>query len=172
MRLFGKTAIAIGMTSALALGTVTASQAHVRPWVAGAAGFAVGAAVGSAAANASYYGPNYYYGGYYGPDYAYGAYAYEPAYAYQSTYAYEPAYYSYQANYGYRNRWSPYNPTYANTGDPNYGVAVGYDSYAYAPGYRAYGSAGTVPAHYDPGYGYNSNTLSPWQERRLEGTDY
>jgi hypothetical protein len=147
MRLLGKTAIAIGLTGAMALGSVTASQARVRPWVAGAAGFAVGAAIGSAAANASYYGPNYSYGGYYGPDYDY-----RPHYGY-----------AYQPSYAYRNRYSSYNPTFADTSDPN---SAGYNSYAYAPGYGSYA--------YDPGYSYsyNSNALSPWHERKLEGHDY
>lgn len=30
----------------------------------------------------------------------------------------------------------------------------------------------SVPRHYDPGYGYNSNTLAPWQDRKYQGIDY
>lgn len=70
-------------------------------------------------------------------------------------------------------------------------VRAAYDRYAYTPGYAGYGayaaapahryrgyrsgydpSIQSVPPHYDPGYGYNSNTISPWQEHRLEGHDY
>jgi len=146
MRALQKSAIVLGMAGAMALGSMTASDARVRPWVAGAAGFAVGAAVGAAAANAAYYN------GYYGP-----AYAYEPSYAYEPAYAYEPTYV--QSTY----------------------VQPGYDAYAYAPRYhrrgyyRGYGydaSTQSWPPHYDPGAGYNSNTLAPWQDQKLQGTDY
>lgn len=118
MKLFGKSALVMGVAGVLALASMSASQARVRPWVAGAAGFAAGAAVGAAAnANAAYYGSGYYD---------------EPAYAY--------------------------------TGDPAYAY-----SYGYAPGYAA-PSYGYYP--YDSSYGYNTNTTSPWQERKLEGRDY
>jgi hypothetical protein len=134
MKAFVKPAIVLGLAGAMALGSMTASQArsgHHRAWVAGAAGFAAGAAIGAAAANS-----NYYYG----------------------------------SRYGYYG-----GPAYAYTGDPAY---AGYDAYAYAPGYRGgygYGydaSTQSAPAHYDPGYGYNSNTLAPWQDRKLQGSDY
>jgi hypothetical protein len=107
MRLLGKTTIVLGMAGALALGSITASQARVRPWVAGAAGFAAGAAVGAAAANANagYYGPGYYANA---PTYAYTG---DPAYEYNS-YAYAPGYRGY--GYGYDSSYS-YN---TNTTSP------------------------------------------------------
>lgn len=140
-------ALVLGIAGVLALGSITASQARVRPyvwggsgfrpWVAGAAGFTAGAAIGAAAANAAAYGAD--------------------------------------ASYG------SYDPAYADTSDPNSVHSFGYNSYAYAPGYRTdrggygYGydaSTQSVPRHYDPGYGYNSNTLAPWQDRKLQGSDY
>ena len=68
MRLLGKTALMVGLAGAMALGTMTASEArggrNAAAIGAGVAGFAVGAAVGSAAAANSYgyYGgsPGYY----------------------------------------------------------------------------------------------------------------
>src|SRR5437764_6976083 len=84
MRLLGKTAIVLGMAGAMALGSMTASEARWRAGPAAAAGFVAGAAIGAAATN-SYYGPGY---GYYGYD----SYAYEPAYSGYDSYAYEPAY--------------------------------------------------------------------------------
>ena len=89
MRLLGKTLIVLGMTGAMAIGSMTASEARWRAGPAAAAGFVAGAAIGAAAANAN---AGYYYGSGYG--YGYDSYAYEPAYvapAYDS-YAYEPAY--------------------------------------------------------------------------------
>jgi hypothetical protein len=104
MRLLGKTTIVLGVIGAVALGSMTASEARHRGWVAGAAGFAAGAAVGAAAANANaaYYGPGYY--------------ADSPSYAYTG----DPAYaYSYGSGYGY----AP---------GPSYGYGYGYDSsYSY-----------------------------------------
>lgn len=128
MNTFAKSALVLGAVGALALGSVTSSEARSGRWVAGAAGFAVGAAVGAAAANAAY-------GGYYGPGY----YAYGPAY---DAYAYEPAY------------------TYAPV--PAYGYYYG----------RPDLSTQSWPRHYDPGLGYNSNTLAPWQDRKMQGRDY
>jgi hypothetical protein len=87
MRLLGKTAIVLGMAGAMALGSMTASEARNgrnAAIAAGAGGFVAGAAIGAAAANANA-------GYYYGSGYGYDSYAYEPAYAYDS-YAYEPAY--------------------------------------------------------------------------------
>jgi len=128
MNTFAKSALVLGTVSALALGSMTASEARSGRWAAGAAGFAVGAAVGAAAANSAYYNSGYYDGGY----------AYAPGY---DAYAYEPAY-----------------------------------TYAPAPAYGYYGrpdlSTQSVPHHYDPGAGYNSNTLAPWQDRKLQGRDY
>ena len=82
-----KSAAIVGVAGVLTLGSMTASEARNRAWVAGAAGFAVGAAIGAAAANAAYYNAGYYNGGYYayepayaGPAYAYDSYAYSPTY--------------------------------------------------------------------------------------------
>ena len=65
-----------GMAAALSLAALTPSQAR-DAWVAGAAGFAVGAAVGAAAANNAYYYDRSYA---YAPGYAYDSYAYAPGY--------------------------------------------------------------------------------------------
>jgi hypothetical protein len=138
MNSFAKSALVLGAVGALALGSVTSSEARGGRFVAGAAGFAVGAAVGAAAANAAY-------GGYYGPGYAY-----DPGY---DAYAYSPGY--------------AYTPVYD---------APAYDAYAYAPGYRHYRrghiETRSTPHHYDPGAGYNSNTLAPWQDWKYQGNDY
>lgn len=146
MNSFAKSALVLGAVGALALGSVTTSEARGGRWVAGAAGFAVGAAVGAAAANAAYGG---YYG--YGPDYAY-----------------DPGYDAYG-----------YAPGYAYAGYDSYGYAPGYAAYGYAPGYpyrRYYRGrhieTQSVPHHYDPGGGYNSNTIAPWQDWKLQGKDY
>jgi hypothetical protein len=140
MNTFAKSALVLGTVGALALGSMSASEARSGRFVAGAAGFAVGAAVGAAAANSAYYNGGYYGAGYYEP--GYDSYAYAPGY---SGYGYEPA----------------------------------YDAYAYAPGYhRGYYRGGrhietrSVPHHYDPGAGYNSNTLAPWQDWKYQGHDY
>lgn len=107
------------------------------------AGLAGGLAMAAiGAANAEYYGP-------YGYSYGYGAYAYAPGYG---AYAYAPGYGAY---------------AYA----PGYAAPV-------QPGYRAYGYNGDLyttqswPPHHDPGAGYNSNTLSPYKDRTLQGYDY
>ena len=76
-------------------------------------------------------------------------------------------------------------------GGPAYAYGAGYDAYAYAPGYTyapaaaytyapapSYGYYGpdlstqSAPRHVDSNYGYNSNTLSPWQDRKMQGSDY
>ena len=92
MRLLGKATIVVGLAGAMALGSMTASQAYryrAGPAVAaGVAGFALGAA--AARANA----------GYYGPAYGYDSYAYEPGYNRSYGYSYEPAYSGYDS-YGY-----------------------------------------------------------------------
>src|SRR5258708_11937777 len=98
MNPFAKSALVLGAVGALALGSVTASEARSGRFVAGAAGFAVGAAVGAAAASSAYYNNGYYYydGGYYGAGYAYApgydSYAYAPGY---DSYAYAPGYSTY-----------------------------------------------------------------------------
>ena len=148
MKTFAKSALVLGAVGALALASVTSSEARGGRFVAGAAGFAVGAAVGAAAANAAYGG---YYG--YGPDYAYDS-GYD-------AYAYAPG-------YGY-------------AGYDSYAYAPGYAAYAYAPGYpyrryhryyRGHVETHSVPHHYDPGAGYNSNTVAPWQDWKYQGQDY
>ena len=109
MRLLGKSAIVLGVASAMALASMTASEArnHRGAFAAGAAGFVAGAAIGAAAANAN-------------------AAYYAPGYAYEPSYAYEPAYpaYSYDRAGG------------AYTGDPayNYG-GYGYSNYGYDSNY-------------------------------------
>jgi hypothetical protein len=70
--------------------------------------------------------------------------------------------------YGYYGPHYAYTPHYGYYGAPGYAYAPGYSAYAYAPGYSAYGYA---PGYYY-GYGYNTNTLSPWHERKLQGRDY
>lgn len=98
MRLLGKTAIVLGMVGAMALGSMTASQARWRAGPAAVAGFVAGAAIGAAAANAN---AGYYYGS---GGYGYDSYAYEPAYAapvYTPPSYYGPVYdsgYSYNTN--------------------------------------------------------------------------
>jgi hypothetical protein len=71
--------VAAGLGSTLALAVASPSFADAGHVGAAVGGFAAGAAVGSAAANA--YGPGYaYYPGYaYHPGYAYDSYAYVPA---------------------------------------------------------------------------------------------
>ncbi len=100
MRLLGKTAIVLGMAGAMALGSLTASEARGGRNAAIAGGLVAGAAIGAAAANvnAGYYG----YGGY-------DSYAYEPAYAAPAPVYTSPSYYgpvtggyeSYNYNSGY-----------------------------------------------------------------------
>ena len=105
MRLLGKSAIVLGLAGAMALGSMTASEArgHRGAFVAGAAGFAAGAAIGAAAASSSY-NNGYYYGD---PGYdAYGSAAY--------------------GSYGYTD-----NAGAAYTGDPSYAYSRGYQGYGY-----------------------------------------
>jgi hypothetical protein len=92
MSLLGKAAIVIGMAGAMALGSISASQARFRagPAVAaGVAGFALGAA--AANANSGYYP--------YGGD-GYDSYAYQPGYGTQSYYGapYSHSEYGYNSN--------------------------------------------------------------------------
>jgi hypothetical protein len=153
MNRFAKSALMLGAVGAIALGSVTASEARGGHWVAGAAGLAVGAAVGTAA-DAAYYSE---YND--GPVYA------QPVqYAPGSAYTGDPAY-----RYGYRG--NGYAPGYGA-----YAYAPGYGAYAYAPGYRRYyrGHVETrsTPHHFDPGAGYNSNTVAPWQDWKYQGHDY
>jgi hypothetical protein len=121
MRVFAKSAMAIGLAGGMALAAMSA-------------------------ANADYY------------SYGYGAYAYAPGYG---AYAYAPGYGAYAYAPGYRAR----------------AYAPGYGAYAYAPGYR-YDRMGDLyttqswPPHHDPGAGYNSNTLSPFKDRKMQAYDY
>jgi hypothetical protein len=116
MRLLGKTAIVLGMAGAMALGSMTASEARNGRNAAiavGAGAFVAGAAIGAAAANANagyYYGSGYGYDSYaYEPTYvapAYDSYAYEPTYVAPAYTA--PSYYGPVRTYGY----SGYNTNY------------------------------------------------------------
>ena len=85
MRLLGKTAMVLGVAGAMALGSMTTSEArsgrNAAAIAGGVIGFAAGAAIGSAAANAGYYG-----------GYGYDSYAYAPAYSAYDSYAYAPTY--------------------------------------------------------------------------------
>jgi len=181
MKALIKPAMILGVAGVLTFGSMTASEARNRGWVAGAAGFAMGAAIGAAAANASYYNA-----GYYGPGYAYDlgyavgydSYAYSPTYVTPAVTYEEPAPVAVQ-QVQYRDQ------AFAYTGDTayrrGYRTGPGYDAYAAAPGYRArtyrrgYGSnieTRSTPRHYDPRAGYNSNTIAPWQDWKYQGTDY
>lgn len=103
MNTFVKPALALGLAGALALAVATPSEArsgrNAAAIGAGVAGFAVGAAVGAAAANNN----RYYYGE------PYGSYGYAPAPAYVDSYAYSPAP-TYYADPGV---------TYYNSSDPS-----------------------------------------------------
>jgi hypothetical protein len=57
-------------------------------------------------------------------------------------------------------------------GGPAYAYGPAYDSYAYAPGYTYAPAPAYSYGYYDSSYGYNTNTLSPWQDRKMRGTDY
>jgi hypothetical protein len=99
MNIILKSAGAAALVGAVALASMTPSEARNR-WIGpAAAGFAAGAIVGSAAAGA--YG---YRGGYYDPGYAYGsgydAYAYESPTYVAPTYV-EPTYAAPTYYYGY-----------------------------------------------------------------------
>lgn len=84
-----KTATAVALAGALAVSAATPSFARGGRVAAGVVGFAAGAMIGAAAANA---GRGYYNGGYYGGGYAYDpGYAYAPGYAYEPDYVYQPA---------------------------------------------------------------------------------
>ena len=111
MRLLGKATIVVGLAGAMALGSMTASQARFRagPAVAaGVAGFALGAA--AANANSYYYGPGYAYDS---PGYAYDSYAYAPGYS-SYGYSYEPSYsgydsYAYSPGYRFEGSYNSNN---------------------------------------------------------------
>jgi hypothetical protein len=143
MRLLGKTAIVLGMVGAMAIGSMTASEARNgrnAAIAAGAGGFVAGAAIGAAAANANA-------GYYYGSGYGYDSYAYAPGY---DSYAYQPAYSGYDS-YAYEPAYAAPAPVYRS---PSYygPVTGGYGSYSYNSG-------------------YDTNYIGPWRERKLMGLD-
>ncbi|MCX7314305.1 MAG: hypothetical protein WCG92_10470 [Hyphomicrobiales bacterium] len=101
MNILGKSAIVLGLAGAMALGSMSASEARNgrnAAVAAGVGGFVAGAAIGAAAANNSYYS-----GG------GYDSYSYEPAYSepayvpgsyYGPVVTSEPRYYgAYDSNY-------------------------------------------------------------------------
>ena len=96
-----KTALAVAMAGALSAAAVTPSFAQHRPWVAAGAGFAAGALIGAAAANAA--NSTYYYTA---PSYGYAA---EPSYVVEPGYVYEP-----EPTYVYPRTY------YGRVGSPNY----------------------------------------------------
>jgi hypothetical protein len=115
MNRFAKPAVALGLAGALALAVASPSEArdgrNAAAIGAGVAGLAIGAMIGSAAANSHYYGyqPYGYYGGY----------GYAPGYA---TYRYAPTYgYSYAPDYGYDGY------AYDSYASGNYGTVTHYN---------------------------------------------
>ena len=111
-------AAALALAGVLAISATTPSSADSR-WGYAAGGFAAGAIVGAAAANANagyYYGPGYAYSPYAYQGYAYAPSAYE-GYAYAPAPSYNPGYYSYNYAPGY----------YAFSYRPNYDPENGND---------------------------------------------
>ena len=96
--------VATGFASALALAVATPSFADAGHVGAAVGGFAAGAIVGSAAANA--YGPGYAYH----PGYAYDTYAYAPGPVYGPVYAFDPRIDSHRGTSApiYRSELSPF----------------------------------------------------------------
>jgi hypothetical protein len=93
MKAIVKPATVLGIAGALALGSMTPSQAaRVWPWAAAGIGLAAGAAIASAAAY-----DGYYYG--YGP--GYDAYAYAPYYAPAPVYSAPIDNYRDRSDHGY-----------------------------------------------------------------------
>jgi len=85
MRLLGNTAMVLGLAGAMAIGSVTASEARSGRNAAIVGGLIAGAVIGAAAANAN--------AGYYSGAYGYDSYAYSPGYSVgYDSYAYQPAY--------------------------------------------------------------------------------
>jgi hypothetical protein len=101
MKTIFKLAGAAVLTGAIALAVATPSEARNGRNAAAIGGFAVGAIVGAAAANAA--NRNYYGGpGYYDSGYAYG-----PGYVAEPSYAYEPEPVYVAPSYRYRNNYRP-----------------------------------------------------------------
>jgi hypothetical protein len=76
-------------------------------------------------------------------------------------------------NNGYYGDGYAYAPGY---NDYAYEPAYTYEpAYSYAPAYGYYGgpdlSTQSAPRHHDARGAYNSNTLAPWQDRRMQGID-
>jgi hypothetical protein len=129
MRVQKTHAAALALAGALVVTAATPSLALDR-WGAAGVGFAAGAVVGAAAANANA-------GYYYGPGYAYAPYSYDPygyAFAPSAGYAYVPS------------------TTYVPSSDYAYAPTAGY-AYAAAPRYYAprytYGRSASAPI-FDP----------------------
>src|SRR5262249_17890226 len=117
---FRKTYAALALAGTLAVAAATPSHADSR-WGWAAGGFAAGAVVGAAAANAN---TGYYYGGPYAyepgyavaPSYGYGAYAAAPGYS--TTYSYAPRGYYYD---NAPNRAPNFDPVNGDDPDPRIG---------------------------------------------------
>ncbi len=120
MQTFGKIFATVAVVGAVAVAAASPSEARNGRWAAAGVGFAAGAVVGAAAANAA--NSNYYYGsGYYGPSYGYAepSYGYvEPSYGYDA-YAYEPAP-VYAPRYRYRTGNTYERTCGGNPGKSNY----------------------------------------------------
>ncbi|HEY1152354.1 MAG TPA: hypothetical protein VGE73_00785 [Pseudolabrys sp.] len=122
MQTFGKIFATVAVVGAVAVAAASPSEARNGRWAAAGVGFAAGAVVGAAAANAAnsnyYYGSGYY-GQSYGPSYGYAepSYGYvEPSYGYDA-YAYEPGPTYVAPTYRYRRTDSKYgNGGYNNMG--------------------------------------------------------
>jgi hypothetical protein len=105
-----KAVATVGVVGTLALAAATPSQARHGRIAAAGVGFAAGALLGAAAANAyepAYYGPGYgayaYAPDYGGPVYAPGAYAYEPG---PGVYGVNPSSCATEGNYGQTDYWA------------------------------------------------------------------
>ena len=110
MRLLGNTAMVLGLAGAMAIGSMTASEARGGRNAALAGGFIAGAAIGAAAANAN--------AGYYSGAYGYDSYAYAPgtAPATPTSYAYAAPVYTPPSYYGpvttYQSTYPGYDTNY------------------------------------------------------------
>jgi hypothetical protein len=109
MNVIMKPAIVLGLAGALALGTMTSSEARNRAWIGAGAGFVAGAIVGGAVANANrgyyYSDPAYAYEPYYAPAPVYAAPVYaDPVYS-DPGYAYAPGPVYVGPRYYNNNNW-------------------------------------------------------------------
>jgi len=96
MNAFVKPALVLGMAGAMALGSMTASEARSGRWVGAGIGLAGAVIAGAAIASSRGHYGHGYYGGYgYAPAYGYGydSYAYAPAPTYVSPGYVSPSYY-------------------------------------------------------------------------------